>query len=377
MNCPQCGCALYENQQINDSLYCRCGWYGPKNFYEQRRLKIRKIFWGRVSLGLALTLAAYVLYEFDQWRMFAGNHIVLQAKRLTGQMREKDWQDLGVICNTMGKPKCASKAYTQLLDLEPSNTIYLANLAQAEAELGMFDSAVARFEKLHGGGMATYDTMLSYAKSLEGLGREDEAILWYYRGLGIKPNLVDTIDHVLDLLTQKKRFDEALSFVGSLSYYEPRLREFFKARIQVISDLSRTHSSLDSHESLRLVSIQNHHFLPLRFNLASDPHLFMIDTGASKLTLPYQYLRDQVVGPIRILGAGVAELVDGRQIETTRVLIKRIFIGGWHLDNVEAVVCDSCAPLAGKNLLRHFEMRTHQANGLEYLDLRKSKPARF
>ena len=376
MQCPLCYSMLSSEHAIGSSYYCRCGWYGAKDFERRRRIeRAMRWFWR----GMLVASIALGVFMVQQWRIFGpftANYLVSQSKILFGLGGQKDWWEVGVICNTVGRPACSEKAYSHLMSLD-DDPVFAANLAMAQTKLRKYESAVKHFERVHAGGLATYDSMVGHADALAGLGRESEAISWYYRSLDVKPNLVEVAGRLVDLLAKREEYDEALSLIANLSFYVPEVEDYMKGRVHVLSEMAERESLKDGGKSktgggsqkMRLVSVLKHHFVPVRLPGRNEPFMFMVDTGATILTFNSSWLEGVKASDYRVLGPIELRTADDRTLYGERVRFRRLKVGPWSLDNVDAVVCDTCTPLAGKSLLSRFQMTTKTENGVEFLTL--------
>jgi predicted aspartyl protease len=281
-----------------------------------------------------------------------------------------DYYNLGLICNTTGRWKCSEEAFAKLLAQDKGNNVALANLAIAQTHLGKYSSAVENFERLTNRAQGTYDTMAAYGRAEEGLGHGDDAIGWYYRSLAVNPRVLDVADRLIDLLVERKQYSEAFSVIGNLSYMTPQIDEIFKGRMIALAELEQKNGDPKAH-AIRLVSIRDHHFLPIALEGMKKPALFMVDTGASELIVSRSFLAENGLGDYTVQGNGIATLADGHAVFAKRVLFHRLRVGPWLLKNVSAVVCEGCAPLAGQSLLKRFQMSTRNHGGVEYMTLRR------
>lgn len=118
-----------------------------------------------------------------------------------------------------------------------------------------------------------------------------------------------------------------------------------------------------------ILPIENSHFyVDIRLG-NGDPVEFMIDNGATSLTLSESTLESsgavyQVINP-----DASAVLADNKTITGKHVLIDRIRLADIPLDNVRAFVCVSCKPLAGHSVLRRFDTQTRLIDGSEHMIL--------
>lgn len=103
---------------------------------------------------------------------------------------------------------CAEKNWIQYLRLRPTDSNGVANLGIVLNLQGKHPEAVAQFQKAIAMGEGTYDLFAYYARSLQALGRVDEAIDWSYKALAVVPDLVDVRGDLAKLLVSKGRHYE-------------------------------------------------------------------------------------------------------------------------------------------------------------------------
>lgn len=371
ITCPRCGAFISGENLIGEQAYCpNCAWNGPSDLEKLRRKERRARWWSRSLLALSLAFLTLLCIDALHFGKYMGNHVLIRAKAAVGMADSQDWYNLGLICNTIERWSCSEEAFSKLLALDPRNAVALANMAIAQTHLRKYRSAVANFERLTQHARGTYDMMASMGRALEGIGRDDEAIGWYYRSLALNPHLIDVADRLIDLLAERKEYSEALSVIGSLSYSSARVEALFKGRMIALAHLESKNGKAETH-AIRLVSVSDHHFLPISLEGMEMPALFMVDTGASELILSREFLAENGLGDYTFQGNGIATLADGRAVLAKRVVFHRLRVGPWTLNNVSAVVCEGCASLAGQSLLKRFRMSTSTVAGVEYMTLER------
>jgi clan AA aspartic protease (TIGR02281 family) len=108
--------------------------------------------------------------------------------------------------------------------------------------------------------------------------------------------------------------------------------------------------------------------IPVTAVLSSDVHQsFVVDTGASMVTIPRSTA--QKLGLTINPGAARRRVhTAGGTIEAEAVVLPSIELGGWQLDNVEALVLDlpnqPDMGLLGLNYLRRFHMDLNSERGV-------------
>lgn len=257
-----------------------------------------------------------------------------------------------------------------LLERSPKDAKLQANLAFALTSQGKDQEALPLYEALIAGGDGSYDLFAYYARTLDAVGRPDDAITWNYRALAVVPQLVDVRRDLAKILVKQDRAFEALSLLAS---FDDELQEkgkpaFFEAqRIAIASGLPAAVTTPDG-GPLKSVRIGGHFYaIVLGGNGEALP--FMIDTGASHTTLSHEALA--MLG-LRIppssksvrMSAADGYIVTGRQFN-----VPTFQVGPYVLESLPIVVCDNCASLLGQSALERFDLETRKADGLEFLTM--------
>jgi clan AA aspartic protease (TIGR02281 family) len=269
-----------------------------------------------------------------------------------------------------GDFKDAEEEFRWLSLQRPKDTRFQANLAFALTEQDKDAEAIPIYSKLIDGGDGTYDLFAYYAKSLDGMGRDDDAITWNYRALMIVPQLVDVRENLAKILTRRGRPYEALSLLAS---FDSQLEEqgknsyFEGQRIAIAAKLPPPAET--SRSSIQATKIDGAYFtVAIGKNGESEP--FLIDTGASHTTMSWEVLGKlgiQIPDVARQVGM---ETADSRQVMGRQFTIPRLQIGPYVLKNVPVVQCANCNSLLGQSTLERFDLATKKANGLEILSMR-------
>ncbi|MGE0528315.1 MAG: aspartyl protease family protein [Bdellovibrionales bacterium] len=369
VQCRLCKSSIADERIIGEEAFCVCGWYGPRDYEGSLRARRRSTWLWRAVLAVTVVLITGAYLEWRQWGPFLGDRLVLSLKDLTGRATAVDWSRMGVICSHLRRYSCAADAFGEALRSEPENLDALAGLAIAQTEEHRYAAAVVNFERLIEKGSSHVHTMAYYGRALHGLQRFAEAERWYYEALSLHPGLVDIADQLIDLLLRKRAYTEALSVIGNISAQVPQLREHLIPRAAAISELVGRAPQGTKRRTVRLASVQGHHYVPIQFLGTLSPAFFMVDTGATLLTLNYDFVMKHNPSGLEFVGDGDVQLADGRRARGQFVVFKTLKAGPWHLQNIRAVICDGCALLAGKSFLRQFQTTTVQRDGVEYMSL--------
>jgi predicted aspartyl protease len=280
----------------------------------------------------------------------------------------EDLIELGAICNTLQRYDCSVPVYRHLLLSRPDDSRVVANLALALTRTDAHSAAVPYYERyLYLGGGAV-DTFHGYATSLRALGKMPQAVEWYYRALQVDSDFLDVTQDLVELLIQQNRHVEALSVIGGFVSRLPDYRPHWNGRITAIdAALSHNQSTRTPEKTtLEIAASADHHFIPVKLARAGSYEFFLVDTGASLLTLSPEIVQESRARP-RFAGHIVTLKTVSGTIVGEGVLLPEIQIGSLWLQDVEGVVCDGCPALLGQSVLRRFDLRTTRRHSVEFL----------
>ena len=282
----------------------------------------------------------------------------------------EDYRKAVMACVQARDDVCAEKNWRQLLRLRPTDGKALANLGILMNRKDKHQEAVAHFERAIGLGEGTYDLFGFYADSLGKLGRTEEAIDWSYKSLAAWPRTVDVRGNLAKLLVLQKRHYEALAV---LSVFDDVQRAqgyppyFEGQRIAIETLLDRDPARIKPQgTAMRLSKFESHFYAPVTLGEAR-PVPFVVDTGASKLSLSDALLMDSKAA-YKVLNPAVGiVLADGRRVKARLVAIESLKVGPYALKNVQAVVCQRCVPLLGESALAKFDMKSTRTQGVDFM----------
>ena len=276
-------------------------------------------------------------------------------------------------CERAGDMACAQEAWTGNVKLRPGDGVAHANLGHVMSQRDDPAHAVVEYKRSIDLGEGTYDLFAWYADSLSGLGRNDEAIDWYYKSLAIVPNLVDVRGKLAKLLMAAGRRYEALSLLESydtIAASEGRHGYFEGQRITIESALSGAAPAAASGEarSLRLPVMGSHFFAPVALG-SGRPSAFVVDTGASATTVTQEMLDESKVAYRVVQPVVTMTTADGRVVRAQGITIATLSVGPYVLHDVPAVKCMHCVALLGQSSLSHFDLKSSRTQGVEFLTL--------
>lgn len=267
---------------------------------------------------------------------------------------------------------CAEKNWVQFLRLRPADSNAVANLGIVLNLQGKHEAAVAQFQKAVGLGEGTYDLFAYYARSLEVLGRIDEAIDWSYKALAVHPDLVDVRGDLARLLLAKGRPHEALSILSAYDEKQERLgrRPYFEGRRIAIesSFAARRSGTAASPAAFRASKVGGHFYVPVSAG-EGRPRSFVLDTGASLTTVSEEFLSSSKAAYAVSRASVSVTLADGRQHQVRELVVANMKVGTVELKDVAVVACKTCVLLLGQSTLAKFDMNTSKVNGIEFMTL--------
>ena len=314
-----------------------------------------RVVLGAVGLCLLLALLGYNYYI---WRSYWLTSIPLRVKYAFNWATPDELSDLGTICDRLGKQNCSVKVYRRVVKLTPKDTTALGLLAISETESRLYEDAIKHFQIYFALGGGALDALAWHARALKELGRIDEAIRQDYRVLQADPNLLDVTKEMVELLVQGKRYVEALAVIGSFIERVPEYRSYWAGNIANIEEaLEGLGSSAQRLQILlKIPAIGEHHFLPIKLSTRASYGFYVVDTGASYLTVSRSVAEESKI-MTNVTGERVMLESANGVIEAERAVLSDVSIGTLKLGKVEAVICDSCPLLAGKSLLSRFNIQ--------------------
>lgn len=363
--CPVCGTAPPQWRRDGRLLHCQaCGW---EEAYVSDRSRRRYLIGAAILLALLLGV---LLWQVTSWAPFGSEALWLRAKNSLGLASVEELFELGGICNSLGRYDCSVSVFRRLLRSRPDDARVVGNLALALTRTEAHDAALPYYERYLKLGGGAVDTFHGYATRLRALGQKPESIEWYYRALQADPSFLDVTRDLVELLVQQDRHIEALSVIGGFVRRLPNYRPYWNGRITAIdAALSRTQSTRAPAKTvLEIPASGDHHFIPIRLSRTGPYEFFMVDSGASLLSLSPEAVQETGARP-RLAGQVVTLRTASGTVVGDAVLLPEIQIGSLWLEDVEGVVCDGCPPLLGQSVLRRFDLRTTRRHSVEFLIL--------
>ena len=146
--------------------------------------------------------------------------------------------------------------------------------------------------------------------------------------------------------------------------------KYLQAQIISTRNLMNDHSKDKPSSTLKLMAIQGfHHFLPIKLSPTYKAKSFLVDTGATMLSVSTAQLKQASEEAFRKAKPINFVVADGRTIKGYFTILPSIEIGQWKLKNVETTFCEQCENLVGKSVLKNFRITSIPKKGVEILEL--------
>lgn len=320
-----------------------------------------------------VAILGFVALQVLRWKTFAPEATFWQVKQLIVGLDVNESLQYGAICNSMERFKCSENIFGHLLLRFPKHKQAMANLAIALSQQGQWARSLPYYRdyfRLEGQG---YDVMYWYAKSLALTHQEEKALHWFYKSLSFHPNNLECAIELVDHLVGAGRYEEALSVIAAFTDGRPETDPFWLTKIIGIQKFVDhiNNKDLEQHRryQVRIPTIDGKkHFVPVRAGGEDEYEFFLIDRGESFVSISEDFLGQVSEDLLR-------KTRERRQhsnpLQETKVILPKLQIGPWVIENVEAVVCQSCRPRLGRSILSKLDMSTRKESLTEFIHLTK------
>lgn len=124
--------------------------------------------------------AVFIFSTFQTFlfREHAFEMSALLAKEALGMTSIQEQKKMGAICNSVERYQCSIRHFEKVLEVYPFDREALGNLAIASAMSEDFNRAQSYFAAYFGSGGSSHDVTYWYAKTLNNMGRKEEALRW-------------------------------------------------------------------------------------------------------------------------------------------------------------------------------------------------------
>ncbi len=308
----------------------------------------------RLGLLFVFVFIAFATFQISLYQRYAFEATVIYAKDALGTITFTDKKKLGAICNTLGRVKCSVRLFTELNNAYPNDSESIANLAVA---LTMADRALEAqpfYKAYFAGGGKALDVMYWYGQTLKRLGRDSEAITWFYNILYYQVSDASTVDALLKLLVENKRFTEAQSMLASL--------------LNQSTDAVHSETWQRKIKQLPIENAGTEVYLP-----ALDGRRFFVPVTMKSGKLNFieaaEDQQDTVLNSDDALQLG---WVDDKS-KKENVMIEGVRIGPLTTNKIEAKICNDCKSQLGARMLSQLQANIDNRGKVPYLVLRKGE----
>jgi predicted aspartyl protease len=305
-----------------------------------------------------------------KWPPIFGLALLAAAPLHAADLTPEGYKEAVGACMRSRDYECAEKNWTQYIRLRPTDSNAIANLGIVMYRRDNHKGAIVQFERAIDMGEGTYDLFAFYADSLSKVGRTDDAINWSYKSLAVVPQLVDVRGSLAKLLVLQKKYYEALSLLGSFDdqMIAKGQQPYFEGqRIAIETALERNAGNAAAERSsLRLPKYTEHFYAPVTIGEAR-PAAFLVDTGASRITMSDDYLAKSKVSYKAVGGSVLLKTADGRKVNGRAVTVQSLRVGPYELKDVPVFTCKDCGLLLGQSALAKFDLKSSKVQGVEFL----------
>lgn len=282
----------------------------------------------------------------------------------------QDYREAALKIEATGNLNCAITYWQKVVDKRPTDVSDLANLAMRLTQAERYTEALPYYERTLQLGGGYYDLFAWYARNFRQLGRQQEAIDWYYRTLSVNSLLADITEELSQLLVMNHQHYEALNLLSGFAEKLGAPNRFKANLIAIQTTLASNPETNKDRQVFRTAKLGDEHFYVLvKLTAQGANHAFMVDTGATMVSFDEAFLEDHQVDYQTTKKVVKMKVADGRTIRGNQIKLSTFQFGPHVLQNVTAVVCESCASLVGQNVLNQFDLRTEKVNGVEFMYL--------
>lgn len=372
--CPQCGeDAVVRELHLGGEPHCKeCGWRGTnKSEVNYQAAVLMTIRWG----GLITLISVFVFFcaQFFTWGQYSFDATYLMAKQYSGMAEEKDYLELGAMCNAIKNRECALKYFKKVVDYNPRHKKALANLGINYALNGQWRQAKTNIEGYFSLGGNGYDVLLWYGRIMEALEGGGASIEWSYLALASKPTYKDAAYELIHRLKDQGKFMESLSVIGGMAEGHPSqgeewLESFLNVQDQVRKD---DWSMSKEQDSFQLAKVKGRHFyLPVSLKKGRPMKLFAIDRSVEQMWIDEDFVfANQISIPV---DAPTHSLEwGGKRYVGREILLEEAYVGPWQYKSIKAVACGKCPFLFGAQPLSRLSYKLWSRHQTEFLTIRK------
>lgn len=366
-HCPVCETEFTENNFVGSSVLCHCGWNGVANHAEKKsQQKQSRAARTKISLSLLAVLGLVTVGRGILGEHFL-NKVILSAKSTFGTATTDDYYTMGFVCKKASDTSCMISSFSEVIKRDQRRPLAYAQRGLALFENKRFAEANTDFESYFAISKGSFEPAYAYARSLENVNREDEAVVWYLKSIEQNPASTETSNALVALLVKRGQYTEALSVIGNMVTNSDSNAHLAKKTDSIVSMIADAPGRGPA--SISIPRINNQEFLPVKIGGTQQSYL-VIDQSSSSTILSNEFLERNQISDFRTIGKTRVSGSDGQTINGEKILIKNLTIGQWTFANVEAVKCDSCFSAAGKSLLKKFKKVSKlQEKGVQFTQI--------
>jgi hypothetical protein len=132
--------------------------------------------------------------------------------------------------------------------------------------------------------LPTPDICFFRGSSLQALNRLNDALVWYSKGYTISDKYIDNLIATLDLYIELNKPFDALTIINNYLIKYPAMTEYlnrYKLKFTEMAINDKSHIT-----SFEVSEVSMHYFVPIKFLLGKQFENYMVDTGATFITIP-------------------------------------------------------------------------------------------
>ena len=283
-----------------------------------------------------------------------------------------------LVCQRDGDIPCAEADLVAYTKKYPTDAHAFAMLAIILTQDGRHKEALYYYQQAEKLGIGTYDLDAGYAKSLDATGHIDAAMAKNRAALDIYPTLVDVRGLLADELVHKGRpkealellesFDSQLEAEGQPAYFEAQVRQIKtnlggdyakEVATETAEDNGAAPAAVPGETLIKGEPFQGTLLVQVAVD-GAKARGFMVDSGASLVSLPYDsaqsYFTSGLIRPGDLRGAGFVHLANGSVAPARLYNLRSIKVGGREVRNVSAAIYNGSGPcLLGQSFLKRFK----------------------
>lgn len=366
LTCQKCGSQNMSKQ--NPFGFAVCGSCGavstqiikPKTLWETTTFGLK---W--LALSFLVLFFAIMTIQLFIWKDYGFEATYFRIKQLAGVSTLQDRIAVGAICNTLQRFECSVKEFTQVVEEDPNNKKALANLAIAYSMQGLWKSARPHYEAYFSLGGDSYDALYWYGKTVEALNGSEKSIPWFYYALAINNKSVNGVRSLYSSLLEMGSVVEALSLIGSFTRGRPYTSVDWQEK------LLKTEFKIVDGETVRLPSLDGRfHFLPLKLSEKGRPHFFRISEKSQVTIIDEDLIFEDLIPRPKVIEYESLRTREGL-IDGYYVVVPKVFIGDYLLQNINAFVCSGCHSSLSTRDMKGFSVSGEIKYQIPFLKLKK------